>query len=142
VEFRASPDRNGREHFEGLETLIAAGCMITRLSIVFSAGALGGLLNALFFWLFGLIGITALAGMATPVKWDPQHIYWGVTWGLVPTLVAWFVVFPFRGMGPVGLKVGVLMPFLAIVLIAVWGIGAAIWLRRAEIHDGFRELPG
>ena len=68
VEFRASPDRSGREHFEGLETLIAGGRMITRLSIVFSAGALGGLLNALLFWLFGLIGITALAGMATPVN--------------------------------------------------------------------------
>jgi len=140
--------------------------MTTRLSIVFSAGALGGLLNALLFWLFGLAGITALAGMAAPVTWDPQHLYWGVTWGgiwgvlfllpllrgsvilrgalfgLAPTFVAWFVVFPLRGMGPMGLKVGVLMPLLAIVLNTVWGIGAAIWMRRAEIHDCLWELPG
>ncbi len=140
--------------------------MTTRLSIVFAAGALGGLLNALLFWLFGLTGITALAGMAAPAKWDPQHLYWGVTWGgiwgvifllpllrgsvvlrgalfgLAPTLVAWFVVFPLHGMGPMGLKVGVLMPFLAVVLNVVWGVGAAIWMRRAEIYDGFRELPG
>jgi hypothetical protein len=140
--------------------------MTTRLSIVFSAGALGGLLNALLFWLFGLAGITALVGIAAPVKWDPQHLYWGVTWGgiwgvlfllpalrgsvmlrgalfgLPPTLVAWFIVFPLRGMGLLGLKVGLLMPLLAIVLNTVWGIGAAIWMRRAEIHDCLRELPG
>jgi hypothetical protein len=45
------------------------------ISIVFSAGALGGLLNALLFWLFGMVGITALVGMHAPVRWDPQHIY-------------------------------------------------------------------
>jgi uncharacterized membrane protein len=55
--------------------------MTRRISIVFSAGALGGLLNALLFWLFGMVGITALVGMHAPIKWDPQHIYWGVTWG-------------------------------------------------------------
>jgi len=137
--------------------------MTRRLSVVFSGGAFGGLLNALLFWLFGIAGISALVGMNAPVKWDPQHIYWGVTWGglwgvlfllpllrgsvvlrgalfgLAPTLVSWFVVFPLRGMGLLGLKVGVLMPFLAIVLNAVWGIGAAIWVRGAEIHSGWRS---
>ena len=140
--------------------------MTRKLSVVFSGGAFGGLLNALLFWIFGIAGISALVGMTAPVKWDPQHIYWGVTWGgiwgvlfllpllrgsvvlrgalfgLAPTLVAWFVVFPLHGMGPMGLKVGVLMPFLAVVLNVVWGVGAAIWMRRAEIYDGFRELPG
>ena len=133
--------------------------MTKRLSIVFSAGALGGLLNALFFWLFGITGVTALAGIAAPIKWDPQHIYWGVTWGgiwgvmfllpmlrgsvllrgalfsLAPTLVAWFVVFPSKGMGPMGLNVGPLMPFMAIVLNVIWGIGAAIWVQENDIHE-------
>jgi hypothetical protein len=140
--------------------------MTRRLSVVFSGGAFGGLLNALLFWLFGIAGISALVGMTAPIKWDPQHIYWGVTWGgiwgvmfllpllrgsvvlrgllfgLAPTLVAWFVVFPLHGMGPMGLKVGVLMPLMAIVLNAVWGIGAAIWVRAAEIHHGVQELHG
>jgi hypothetical protein len=140
--------------------------MTRRISIVFSAGALGGLLNALLFWLFGMVGITALVGMTAPVKWDPPHIYWGVTWGgiwgamfllpwlkgsvvlrgllfsIAPTLVAWLIVFPLRGMGPLGLKVGALMPFLAIVLNAVWGIGAALWVREAEIHGESRGVRG
>jgi len=46
--------------------------MTRRISIVFSAGALGGLLNALLFWLFGMVGITALVGMHAPIKWDPR----------------------------------------------------------------------
>ena len=140
--------------------------MTRRISIVFSAGALGVLLNALLFWLFGMVGITALVGMHAPIKWDPQHIYWGVTWGgiwgamfllpwlkgsvvlrgllfsIAPTLVAWLVVFHLRGMGLLGLNVSARMPLLAIVLNAVWGIGAALWVREAELHGESRGVHG
>jgi hypothetical protein len=37
-------------------------------------------------------------------------------------------------MGPLGLNVSARMPLLAIVLNAVWGIGAALWVREAELR--------
>jgi hypothetical protein len=66
----------------------------------------------------------------------------GLLFSIAPTLVAWLIVFPLRGMGPLGLKVGALMPFLAIVLNAVWGIGAALWVREAELRGESRGVHG
>lgn len=130
--------------------------MIKKLSLAFSAGALGGFFNAVFFWFFGVSGIAALLGMNARITWDPAHIYWGVTWGgiwgilflvplledsvvlrgvlfsLCPTLVALFVVFPLKGMGIMGLNATKFMPLIAFVLNAIWGIAAAIWMIEAE----------
>jgi len=54
--------------------------MTRRISIVFSAGALGGLLNALAVLAFRNGRDYALVGIHAPIKWDPPHIYWAVTW--------------------------------------------------------------
>ncbi len=42
--------------------------LINKLSLVFTAGALGGLLNSLAVWIFGVVGITSALG----VKIAPQ----------------------------------------------------------------------
>ncbi len=54
---------------------------------------------------------------------------------IAPTPVAWFVVFPSRGMAPMGLNGGVLMPVMVIVLNIVWGIGSAMWVHEIECNE-------
>jgi len=133
--------------------------MLEKLSLVFSAGALGGFMNALCYWFFGYAGISPFFGLTGKIGWDPAHVYWGVTWGgiwgvifllpvlkksvvlrglifsLGPTLVALLVVFPLKGMGLFGFNVSLLMPSLALILNAVWGIGASIWVDAAGLFE-------
>lgn len=130
---------------------------LTRLSQVFSAGCLGGLVNSLAVWIFGVIGITAAFGVkiAPPLTrpWLYQRIVWGGIWGLLfllpllskrrvlqgllfslgPTLVQLFVVFPVQaGKAMMGLDLGPLTPVFVLIFNAVWGVTAALWLRAAR----------
>jgi hypothetical protein len=125
-----------------------------KLSVVFAAGCLGGLLNSLAVWWFGAVGVTsALAVKIAPqltAPWLYPRIVWGGIWGalfllpllrtrvfirglilsLGPTLVQLFIVFPVKAhKGVMGFDLGVLTPLFVILFNAIWGLTAALWLR-------------
>lgn len=130
-----------------------AAMMMRKLSLLFSAGAIGGLANSIAVWLSGEAGLAAAAGVtlapALTKAWLYPRIVWGGIWGLVflvplrtrsplirglilsiaPTLVQLFVIFPQGGKGSMGLSLGTLTPLFVFVFNAVWGITAAYWLR-------------
>jgi hypothetical protein len=126
---------------------------INRLSCAFAAGSLGGLVNGLMVWAFGVWGITTGLGVQIAPELTGAMLYhrlvWGGLWGLVfilplwqkslflrglfislgPTLVQLLVIFPFQAQkGFLGLDLGVLTPVFVVVFNAVWGWVAAIWL--------------
>ena len=128
-----------------------------KLSLVFAAGCLGGLMNSLAVWIFGVIGITSALGVkiAPPLSapWLYPRLVWGGIWGLLfllpvmqkrflyrglifsigPTIVQLFIVFPIKASkGVMGFDLGLLTPLLVFVFNAIWGIAAAIWLRWAN----------
>ena len=125
-----------------------------KLSLVFAAGSLGGLMNSLAVWIFGEIGLTSTLGVKIAPQlsapWLYPRIVWGGIWGLVfllpllqkrflyrglffslgPTIVQLFIVFPMKaGQGMMGIDLGLLTPLLVIVFNAIWGLTAAIWLK-------------
>jgi len=125
-----------------------------RLSLVFGAGCLGGLVNSLAVWLGGYYGITAALGVKIAPQlsaaWLYPRIVWGGIWGVLfllplmkrnylirglifslgPTLVQLFVIFPLKAnKGMMGLELGALTPVAVVVFNAIWGVTAAIWLR-------------
>ena len=129
-------------------------------SMMFGAGCLGGLVNSLAVWLFGLYGITAAFGVKIApqlsASWLYPRIVWGGIWGFLfflplmkkkyltrglvfslgPTLVQLFVVFPMKAnKGVMGLDLGSLTPLAVVVFNAVWGVTAAIWLRMTNSHS-------
>jgi hypothetical protein len=124
------------------------------LTLAFSAGALGGLVNSLCIWLAVKYGLAAALGVSLSAPLTPAWIYprivWGGIWGLLfvvplweknfflrglffsigPTLVQLFVIFPFRlGKGMMGLDLGAWTPALVILFNAMWGWTAALWLK-------------
>lgn len=127
------------------------------LSLVFSAGALGGLMNSLALWFVVATGLAAALGVGLGAEltapWLYPRLVWGGIWGalfvlpfmkepawargllysLGPTLVQLFVVFPLKlQKGVLGLGAGALTPLFVIFLNAVWGVCAAYWLRYAR----------
>lgn len=125
-----------------------------KISLVFAAGCLGGLVNSLAVWIFGDFGISAALGVKIAPALSPAWLYprlvWGGIWGLLfllpllqtriwsrgfifslgPTLVQLFVIFPMKAhKGAMGLDLGLLTPLLVVVFNAIWGWTAAIWLR-------------
>jgi hypothetical protein len=126
---------------------------LTSLSLTFAAGAVGGLLNSLVLWFFGLQGINQWLGVQLAPALTPAFLYarlvWGGIWGwlfllpwgrgcrwrqglilsLLPTLVQLFYVFPYRlHKGLLGWDLGLLTPALVVFFNAVWGLAAAGWL--------------
>ncbi len=133
---------------------------LTQISFAFSAGAAGGLANAITVWLFGALGITAAAGVQIAPALTPpflyQRIVWGGIWGMLlliplflktgalrvaalcipPTLVQLFVVFPFilhRGM--MGLELGAATPLFVILFNLVWAVKAWYWYALLRTND-------
>jgi hypothetical protein len=127
---------------------------VKEVSLTYAAGALGGLINGLAIWLFGLIGINQLLGVAIAPQLTTPLIYnklvWGAIWGwlfllpfprlsytsrgliysLAPSLVQIFIVFPLalhKGVG--GVQLGYLTPLLVLFYNAIWGLVTAIWLQ-------------
>ena len=134
--------------------------LINKLSLVFTAGALGGLLNSLAVWIFGVVGITSALGVQIApqlsASWLYPRLVWGGLWGLLfllplmekrylyrglifslgPTAVQLFILFPLKaGKGVMGIDLGSLTPLLVFIFNAIWGLTAAIWLRRANTLD-------
>ncbi|MBD1898161.1 hypothetical protein [Coleofasciculus sp. FACHB-129] len=133
-----------------------------KLTLVFAAGALGGLANSLAVWLFGVLGITAALGVKIAPALTPDWLYprivWGGLWGflfvlpflrypswlrgivlrgivysLAPTLAQLLIVFSVKAnQGLLGLKLGVLTPLFILFFNAIWGIAAAFWLQFIE----------
>jgi len=133
--------------------------MAGRLSLLFAAGCLGGLLNSLAVWGSAEAGLSSALGVAiaphlTPL-WLYPRIVWGGIWGLLfllpwrrrawllrglvfslgPSLVQLFYVFPYQaGKGFGGLELGMLTPLLVLSFNAVWGVSAAAWLRLSRMR--------
>lgn len=130
------------------------GRWLRKISLYFAAGSLGGLVNSLALWLFGLYGINTALQVAIQPRLTPGWLYprivWGGIWGLIfflplvksrfalrgliaslgPTLVQLFYIFPtVQHKGKLGLKLGLLTPVLVVLVNAIWGVAAALWLR-------------
>jgi hypothetical protein len=127
---------------------------LRRLSLVFSAGCFGGLMNSLVLWLFGRAGIPAeldvkLAPHLNPA-WLCPRLIWGGIWGFLfifpifrnqpvaqglffslgPSIIQLFIVFPYQAhKGVMGLDLGLLTPLFVLFFNALWGLSAALWLR-------------
>lgn len=124
------------------------------LTMVFSAGCLGGLANSLALWLLGEKGITAALGVklapALTAQWLYPRVVWGGIWGVLfilpllkgssfargvlfslgPSAVQLFIIFPDRAhKGMMGLDLGTLTPAFVLLLNALWGLTAAYWLK-------------
>lgn len=132
--------------------------MLRKLSLAFSAGALGALANSLFLWAIGAAGATAIIGVGIAPALTPGWLYprlvWGGIWGFLllapvwrgrrwlrrgllfslgPTLVQLFVVFPVKTPhGIMGFGLGELTPLVVLAANAVWGLVAAFWYRRVS----------
>lgn len=130
---------------------------LQKISLTFAAGCLGGLLNALFLWLFGVLGVTTALGIkfapAFIPPWLYQRLVWGGLWGwlfllplkrlsysargllysLGPFCVASFIVLPFQAhKGVLGLQLGTLTPVFVLFSNAIWGLAAGWWLALTE----------
>ncbi len=130
---------------------------LRKLTILFSSGCLGGLINSLTVWIFGERGITALFGVKIAphltAAWLYPRIVWAGIWGLIfllplslksvlfrgflyslgPTIAQLFIVFPGKAAkGVMGLGLGDMTPIFVLFFNAVWGISVALWLKLVD----------
>jgi hypothetical protein len=130
-----------------------------KLTVAFSSGCFGGLVNGLAAWFFGALGITALLGVRVAPALTPPYIYqkmvWGGIWGFIlvlpilrgslwsrgillslgPTIVQLLIVFPIRlSKGLMGLELGPLTPLFVFIYNAIWGLCAVAWMRWVTPH--------
>jgi hypothetical protein len=61
--------------------------LLKRVSVYFSAGAFGGLVNGLGAWFLGKAGVTAALGVSIAPALSPSMLYQRVVWGGIST--AW-----------------------------------------------------
>jgi hypothetical protein len=122
------------------------------LSLMFAAGAIGGLVKAVVAWAFGALGINAFLGFTmTPAltsMWIYQHMAWGGLWAwlfflplnwsyyargalysLGQTLIQLLVMFPKMQKGMLGLELGLMAPVLVTFFGVIWGLATAFWLK-------------
>ncbi|MFZ5449713.1 MAG: hypothetical protein ACOZFS_13860 [Thermodesulfobacteriota bacterium] len=125
------------------------------LSLVFAAGAFGGLVKAVVAWIFGAAGINAMLGFqmapALTPMWIYSHMVWGGIWSLLfflplrwsyyargllyslgQTLVQLLVIFPKMGKGLLGLELGYMAPVLVTFFGVIWGLCTAFWLKSSR----------
>ncbi len=128
-----------------------------RLSLVFGAGVLGGLVSGLVMWFFGQRGITEALGVnMAPVltqSWLYSHmmewgfwgavflipilkrsVFWrGILFSLAPTAVQLFLFFPSQpDKGWMGMNMGILAPVCVLGFNFIWGLVAASWMSLAK----------
>jgi hypothetical protein len=125
---------------------------IRNLSVIFAAGAFGGLVKAMVAWSFGAAGLNAALGFkmapALTPMWIYQHLVWGGLWALLfllplagsyylrgalyslgQTLIQLAIIFPNMGKGMLGLELGYMAPVLVTCFGVIWGLAAAFWLK-------------
>lgn len=125
---------------------------LTKLSLAYAAGTVGGLANGLVVWLFGYLGITAVMGVKIAPALTAAMLYprlvWGGLWGFLfllpfletspvlrgivfsvaPSLVQLFIVFPSKiPDGMLGLPLGAATPLFVLFFNIIWGIIASYW---------------
>ncbi len=123
-----------------------------KLSLIFTAGAVGGLVKAVVAWAFGASGLNALLGFpmapAMTPMWIYQHMVWGGIWAFLflfplpgsyylrgavyslgQTLVQLLVIFPKMHKGMLGLELGYMAPVLVTFFGVIWGLATGFWLK-------------
>ena len=133
-----------------------------KILMVLIAGILGGLVNSLGVWIFGVIGINkALSFKMAPaltVSWLMPRLISSGLWGLLFLLPFWreslikkgivlsiaplaimlFIVFPKMEAGMLGLELGYTAPLFAVFFTMVWGVSAASFLKMLK---NYQALP-
>jgi hypothetical protein len=124
------------------------------ISLVFAAGALGGLANGFVVWLAGHMGVTAALGVKIAPALTTSFLYPRIVWGglwsflfllpllksrwftrgllfsLGPTVIQLFVIYPYKThKGLMGIDLGLWTPLFVVTFNIIWGIIAALWLR-------------
>ena len=130
---------------------------LINLTLLFSSGCLGALVNSIAVWIFGALGITATfdVKLAPPLTktWLYPRIVWGGLWGFLfllpflrrsyffrgllfslgPTIVPLFIVFPVQAeKGLMGIDLGIMTPIFVLFFNAIWGVCTAFWLKLIE----------
>ena len=134
--------------------------LIRQSSIAFTAGLIGGLVNAWLVWTLGQNGLPRQFGVAIAPSWSTMFLYsklvWGGLWGLLfllpiwrggfwigifsrgfflslgPSLFQLFYVFPvLQHQGVLGLHLGSLTPLYVVLMNLAWGLTAAFWAHSA-----------
>ena len=127
-----------------------------KILLVVLAGIVGGLVNSIGIWGFGVLGINQALGFdmapALTVKWLLPRLISSGGWGLFfllpfwrndlikkgmvlsigPLLMMLFMVFPRMGAGLLGLKLGSTAPLFALFFTLVWGISAGLFLKAVK----------
>ena len=128
--------------------------LLRKLTILFSSGCVGGVVNSLAVWFFGAKGITDALGVKIAphltATWLYPRMVWGGLWGFLfllpffrrsifwrgviyslgPTIVQLFILFPLKaGKGMMGIELGAMTPLFVLFFNAVWGVVTALWLR-------------
>lgn len=122
---------------------------LNALSRGFTAGAAGGVANAIVVALAGMTGLIAAMGIGFPAPEFPAFLYKQMVWGgffglllvapvvrdnwalrglivgLIASLAALFIFLPMAGAGIAALNAGALTPVLVLVVNSVWGLVAA-----------------
>jgi len=127
--------------------------MIRKVSVAFTGGALGGLVDSFNIWAIGKVGISDLIGLSMKpeftASWLYQRMIWGGIWmlllllpllnkkvllrgclfSLLPSAMMLFMVLPEMGKGMLGLGFGAVTPMVVIGLNCIYGIVASLWYR-------------
>ena len=130
---------------------MAGAAFWRQATLAFAAGALGGLVLFVFFWVISTIGIPQAIGSNFTANVTKAYLYdlitWGGIWGFIflvpwkqswwarglvfsvaPSLAAFVIFFPRTPAGLFRLGLGALTPLLVLVLNGVWGLATAWWL--------------
>lgn len=144
--------------------LLLSATLLQESALGFAAGAVGGLANSFVVWVFGVLGITALFGVAIAPEWTLSWLYprivWGGLWGLIvpytpslvgpvirsgllvglaPTFVQLFVVFPLKTQqGLLGLGLGTLTPLFVFLFNVTWAIATVSLYRLLTFSDAWQ----
>jgi hypothetical protein len=121
--------------------------------LVIVAGIIGGVVNSIGIWGFGVLGINQAFGFdmvpTLSIPWLLPRLISSGLWGLLfllpfwrdhlvrkgivlsigPLLMMLFMVFPKMGAGTMGLKLGTTAPAFALFFTLIWGISAALFLK-------------
>ena len=128
--------------------------MVTNVVRVLVAGALGGLVNSLALWGFGVLGITPALGFSLVpefgMPWLMPRLVMSALWGLLFLLPFWgnkllhkglvlslplwvvmlLVIFPMKMQsGMFGLALGAGAPVWTLFFTLIWGVVAALFLQ-------------